>query len=50
MPNKIPKELEVKLTQDEWKKYNSLTTKQTCKKYKDAGEVFRFFLNAAASF
>ena len=50
MPNKISKDLEVKLTQDEWKKLNSLTNKQTCKRYKDAGEVFRFFLNAASSF
>ena len=50
MANKIPKELEIKLTADEWKKFNSLINKSTCKKYKDAGEVFRFFLNAAASF
>ena len=47
---KIKKEIEVELKAEEWKKYNTLIAKPTCKKYKDAGEVFRYLLNAAASF
>ena len=40
MSNKIKKELDIALTQQDWKKYKQMCNKSSCKKYKDPSEVF----------